>query len=87
MWLAAATPLVSVQAWPMTRFSRAVSTTSSESCSRPLIVTTRSICVSRRTRSRKFPRVDRITAATTSEAGNDVGKHMPTGAQRCSNRT
>jgi hypothetical protein len=54
------------QACPMTRFSRAISTTSTDKVSRPLIASTRSIWVSRRTSRRKLPRVNRITAAMTS---------------------
>jgi hypothetical protein len=35
----------------------------------------------------KVSAVNRITAATTSGTGRGVGKHKPTGAHRCSNRT
>src|SRR5258708_5144380 len=39
----------------MTRFSRAVSTTSTDKVSRPLIASTRCICVNKRTSRRKLP--------------------------------
>ena len=53
-------------ACPMTRFMRAVSTTAGVSWEIRLIRATRSICVSSRVMSRKFPPVMRITAETTS---------------------
>jgi len=72
------------QACPIARFSRAVSTTSTESVSRPLMVRTRCIWVSSRTSRRKLPRVSRMMAVITSGAGDGAGICMPTGAHRCS---
>ena len=68
-------------AWPMTRFSLAVSTTSTENSLSWLISTPRCICVSRRASRRKLPRVSRVIAAATSGEISFLGSCTPVGAQ------
>jgi hypothetical protein len=62
----------------ITRFSREVSKTATENCSRRLIVSTRSICVSKRASRRKFPLVSRMISGVGGvRQGNARGSPAP----------
>src|SRR5262249_21653177 len=69
-----------LQTAPMTRLSRAVSTTSCVTRVKALMSTTRAICVSRRWSKRKLPPVIRIMAANTASSVHpSSGKTTPAG--------
>ena len=70
-------PLCKHQTCPITRLSRAASTTALVTSSNVLISRIRWICVNRRLSSRKFPPVTRMMTATVSEASVVRGQLHP----------